>query len=620
MNAAEFKLDVAAQNGKPKRLVSLVRLADHVSVRDEVNVNSARARKHFCTVVSQKLEIDVVELQWLDDKLVESADSADDEADKLLEDAPPREAKNQATQLVELCTGIVLFHDMDNEAFARFASNGHQEVAALRSKQFRTWLSRQYFLEHRKVPGSQALQDAIGTLEGQAIHDGELRAIFIRIGEQDGKVYLDLCNAQWQVVEISRDGWQVLDESPVMFRRAKAMLPLPLPVPGGRIDELREFVNMTDDDWVLFLAWLVTALRPTGPYPVLCVQGEHGSGKSSACEIARGLVDPNSAALRSEPREPRDLMVASKNSWVLGYDNISSIRPWQSDCLCRVATGGGFSTRTLYENDEETIFNAQRPIIVNGIEEIATRADLLDRCLLLNLPRIDKTRRRSKHELDRDFELAKPRILGALLTAVVSALRNLESVKLDNLPRMADFAKWATAAESGLGLSDGRFMNAYQASQDHASMTALESSPVGKVLVELAEDKESWQGTSTELLEELSSRVGEKISRQKSWPTNARALGGVVKRLSPTLSEFGVEVQFGYDGRGSQKQRIITVTRIGQEICVPTVPIVPTDDQTSTLGDAKNVGDAKIPTHSNGRAKKLRGLCTGHLDETTPST
>jgi hypothetical protein len=614
MIPAEYKLEVAARNGKPRRLIEFSRLKDGKSLRDEVNIDSARGREQFCQLVASRLEIEVVELSWLEDELVTQADSADDEAEQLAGQIGPPETKNQATQLVEVAAGIELFHDQDNEAFAKFNVNGHSEIAALRSKPFRTWLSRQFFLAHRKVPGSQAIQDAIGTLEGQAIHDGEQRSIFVRIGEADGKVYLDLCNAQWQVVEITSGGWRVLDESPVMFRRAKAMLPLPLPVQGGRINELREFVNMTDDDWVLFLAWLVTALRPTGPYPILCVQGEHGSGKSSACEIARGLVDPNSAALRSEPREPRDLMIASKNSWILGYDNISSIRAWQSDCLCRVATGGGFSTRTLYENYEETIFNAQRPIIVNGIEEIATRADLLDRCLLLNLPRIDQTRRRPKQELDRDFELAKPRILGALLTAVVAALQNLESTKLAGLPRMADFAQWATAAESGLGLVSGQFMNAYEASQENAAMTALDCSVIGKVLLEFAETLGSWKGTSTELLHALTELVDENVSRSKSWPVNARTLSGLVKRLAPTFREFGVQIEFGNEGRGSRKQKIIEVTRIRPEICVPTDPSVPAGTQS---GDANDPGVAKIPTHSNGRAKKLRGLCTGQIHEST---
>ena len=64
--------------------------------------------------------------------------------------------------------------------------------------------------------------------------------------------------------------------------------------------------------------------------------------------MARALVDPNTAMLRSEPREPRDLMIASKNGWIIALDNLSGIQAWQSDCLCRLSTGGGFSTRTLY--------------------------------------------------------------------------------------------------------------------------------------------------------------------------------------------------------------------------------------------------------------------------------
>jgi hypothetical protein len=177
MIPADFKLEVAAQNGKPKRLVSVARLADGRYLCDEVNVNSARARNKFCIQLAQKLEVNVLELQWLDDHLVESADQADDEADSLLDDVSPREVKNQATQLVELASHIDLFHNPDDEAFARFQINGHCELAGVRTKRFRIWLIRQFYLASGKVPSSQAIQDAIGVLEGKARYEGDERPV-----------------------------------------------------------------------------------------------------------------------------------------------------------------------------------------------------------------------------------------------------------------------------------------------------------------------------------------------------------------------------------------------------------------------------------------------------------
>ena len=135
------------------------------------------------------------------------------------------------------------------------------------------------------------------------------------------------------------------------------MLPLPKPEGGGRIEDLRPFVNVPDDqDWCLLVAWVVASLKPSGPYPVLVLHGEQGSAKSTTAEVLRSLIDPSIASLRTAPSEERDLAIAAHNAWVLSYDNMSGVPLWLSDALCRVATGGGFATRTLYEDAEETIF------------------------------------------------------------------------------------------------------------------------------------------------------------------------------------------------------------------------------------------------------------------------
>lgn len=119
------------------------------------------------------------------------------------------------------------------------------------------------------------------------------------------------------------------------------MLALPVPKRGGTVDELKQFVNVSDDDsWRLLVAWLVQALRPRGPYPVLLLQGEQGSAKSTAERLLRALVDPSVAPLRTTPRNEHDLYIAATNAWVIALDNISNLKPWLSDGLCRLSTGG----------------------------------------------------------------------------------------------------------------------------------------------------------------------------------------------------------------------------------------------------------------------------------------
>src|SRR5262249_36836984 len=192
-------------------------------------------------------------------------------------------------------------------------------------------------------------------------------------------------------------------------------------------------------------------LLPKGPFPVLCLHGEQGCGKSTLARLLRLLIDPNAAALRSEPRDPRDLIIAASNSWVVSFDNLSHLKHWLSDALCRLATGGGFSTRELYTDADEILFDAMGPAVLNGIEDLATRGDLLKRSIILTLETISDSQRRTEGDFWREFEVARPRILGALFDVVAAGLKALPTVKLTSLPRMADFARWVRACEPALG-------------------------------------------------------------------------------------------------------------------------------------------------------------------------
>src|SRR4029078_9945389 len=204
------------------------------------------------------------------------------------------------------------------------------------------------------------------------------------------------------------------------------MQPLPAPVAGGSIEALRSFLNVqSKNDFVLVVAWALAVLRDRGPYPVIVLSGEQGSAKSTFSAMLRALLDPNTAPLRALPREDRDLFIAASNGHVLAFDNVSGLPGWISDTLCRLATGGGFAVRQLYTDGDEVLFDAERPVILNGIEEIVTRPDLADRSLFLTLEPIPDDRPPPEAELRAAFEAERPRILGALLDAVVVGLKRL---------------------------------------------------------------------------------------------------------------------------------------------------------------------------------------------------
>jgi hypothetical protein len=478
-----------------------------------------------------------------------------------------RRGPSVAAQLLALADNASYFHDGEQTGWATMPVGDHHETWPIRSRTFQLWLARQLYQASSKTANPQAVSEASAVLESRARFDGPLLPVCTRLAEHQGALYLDLANDDWQAVKITGAGWEIVRDLPVRFRRPGGMLALPQPTHGGSLDLLRPFVNVEGDtlggasDWKLLVAWLLAALRPTGPFPVLVLSGEMGSAKSTLARVLRALVDPNSAPLRAEPRDMRDLAITAKNSWVMVLDNLSGLSTWHSDALCRLSTGGGAAYRTLYENDAETIFQAQRPVILTGIEEVATRGDLVDRAILLALPPVADDRRRPESVFWRDFERAQPAILGALSTVVAGALRDLPAIPPPDLPRMADFALWIAAAEPTLGWKPRSFERAYAINRRGANTLALETSPVAEHLIALMDGRQVWDGTPTEALHALTAQAGERVTQLPTWPKTPRGLSGALKRVAPNLRRAGLEVQMYQrgDAKHSRAYRIQTV-------------------------------------------------------------
>jgi hypothetical protein len=252
----------------------------------------------------------------------------------------------------------------------------------------------------------------------------------------------------------------------------------------------------------------------------------------------------------------RDVMIAATNGWMVSLDNVSHIPVWLSDALCRLATGGGFATRELYTDCEEALFEAQRPVILNGIEELATRGDLLDRSLALYLPAVSENKRKVEREFWREFTSAQPPILGALLDVVSAALLRLPNTRLQSLPRLADFAVWATACEPALGWPKGAFMRAYVQNQFSANGLALEASPITEPVQALVRNG-GFEGTASDLVEALTPHADESARRQRGWPANGRILSNTLRRLAPNLRNCGIEVTFS---RSPDRRRLRLIT------------------------------------------------------------
>jgi hypothetical protein len=559
----EVKADA---NGHVKQAEIIVRRGDKdgdVETTDRADLMSMPERDKLCKRLAARLGVDAAAIG----KAVEAGWAA---AVQRRLDEPEAQGggnKTQADLLVEVvrAAGAELFHTPggdDSDAYATIPAGNHKETWPVCSRGFRRWLGRLYYEKFSKAPGGQALQDAVNVLAGKAQHEGPECPVAVRVAEQGGVIYLDLADADWRAVEVTTKGWRVVANPPVRFLHKRGLLALPVPVAGGSVEDLQPLVNIDNaNDWYLFVGWLVAALRPGRPFPILCVNGEQGSAKSTLCRMGRALIDPNKAPLRRLPRDERDLAIAAENGWFMAFDNLSGLPALLSDALCSLATGGGLATRELYSDADEKLFAATRPVLLNGIEDIATRADLLDRAVTLTLPEIPDKFRRDEDELFAEFERVRPRVLGALLDAVSAALRNRPGVRLPEKPRMADFATWVVAAEPALGWPVGAFLRSYAANRGAANDLALESSPAARAVLDHMSGCALWQGTAAELLDVLEKRVGEKAAKRRDWPATPRALSGHLRRLAPNLRKAGVRVTFGRTG--NKRTRTIELEDLG---------------------------------------------------------
>ena len=507
--------------------------------------------------------------------------------------APTRAGKSQSTLLIELSASAELFHDADGKGYATIDIDNHGETWPIRSKGFRDWLARMFYFAEQQSANASAMTDALMTIEGRARYDHDERSVHLRVAEHDDRICIDLCDRHWRAIQIGADGWKVLDEPPVKFVRARGMQALPVPT-RGETSLLWRFLNVKNaGDKRLVLAWLLAAMRPTGPYPVLALQGEQGTAKSTVEKVLRALIDPSAVMLRTMPRDERDLMIAARNGWVIALDNLSGLSPWLSDALCRLATGGGFATRELYSDADELLIDAQRPIVLNGIDDIATRQDLIDRSIIINLEPIQDENRKAEGEFWREFNAARPAILGGLLDQIGRAITRLQTMRLECLPRMADFALWASAAEPED--QRGKFMLAYTKNRKSAIEAGLEGSPMAGALREMMTPREErWIGTATDLLAALNERTGEGVRLSRSWPKSQRTLSNQLRRLATGLRAVGVDIIFpSHHGRSKQLE-------IVRSLASPTSP-ASQNEQDQSLNGGRN-GDATAQRGRNGDA------------------
>lgn len=460
-----------------------------------------------------------------------------------------------AAELIELVMdkGELFFDSQADKAYVSVDIEDVIHTMAIGSRTFVDWLSYAYYSGTKKgnLPGKSASESAIKqagfALAGIAKHDGEKQSVHLRVTVQDGVHYLFCADDKLNVIGVSATGWRVLDDAPILFWKPGSMQSLPAPKRGGDLAQLWGFINIPENDRLLVLAWMLESFRADTPKPILALCGTQGSAKSSTQDKIRQLIDNNAVNLRAAPKSIEDVFVGAKSNWLVSFENLSHITPAMQDALCTLATGGGFSSRTLYTNDEETIIEVKRPVIINSIPNVITAQDLTDRAISIELPRIAY---REESEINAAWENAKPAIFGGLLDLFVKTLALMPTVKLTNPPRMADFTRLGEAMAQALGNQPGTFDALYKANRAESIGRALESSPIAVAVRDMvdahyAPSKLVFTGTMKQLLEALDKSKQE----PHAWPKSPKGLGDVLRRQQPALASLGIDVEISKPGK-----------------------------------------------------------------------
>jgi hypothetical protein len=465
----------------------------------------------------------------------------------------PDEEEQMAELKEEIAEDIVeLFCDEDGITYGTISIKGHRENLRLLSSSFKNFVIKTIYDKSHRPPSKNQLDNILAIFSTQALFEGKRQEVFLRSAHVGDKIYIDIGDEDWKVLSISPSEIKVLKHSPVKFKRYRHMkeIKFDLDAKIKDIDLLWHFIPIADDDKILLRPHIALLLVPDIPYAILVVYGSQGSGKSFSLKLIRQLVDPSSLKLLSMAKDKTELYQQLGHHYLPIFDNVTSLSKDYSDLFCKVVTGEGFSKRQLYTDDEDIIYNYIRKLGFNGINLAGEEPDFLDRSIPINLARITRTARKTEAQILAEFEIYRPKIMGAILKIIQQTLPLIKDLTLEikSLPRMADYAIWCEAASRGpLGEEPGKFLDAYYDKIEGVNRESLEASPVAATVMEFMRERREWEGTPSELLSYLN-QDAEKLkinTHQQTWPAAPNILSRKINDVRANLEDEGFKIFIG---------------------------------------------------------------------------
>jgi hypothetical protein len=475
-------------------------------------------------------------------KTVKLADGTERKAEE------KEERRNQADRLIVYALEDVqeLFVDQHGAPHALIGG----EPVPLTSRSY-SWLRRLMWEEEGRSVSGEYLKMAVGTLSAHAEFSGELRELYTRAAWYEGVLSYEL--RPGKVVRVGPGGWTFEGNPPVLFRHYMNLKALPDPEAGGALDVLDGLINLKSErDRRLFKAYLVTLPLEHVGRPIFNASGAMGSGKTTIQRLIKRLLDPT--APETVRFDPRDFLQKAMHAYIVMLDNQNTIPEWAADTLCRLVTGEADSKRRLYTDDEDFIIELRRAALLNGINVPTDRGDVLDRSLVVELERIPDGVRKTEERIWELFAKEHPRLLGALFDMLSQAIALKPSIKLSRRPRLADWGEYAAAVYEVMGWGAEQFLSDWDEIVKVQNRSTLDGSPVAQAIIKFMEDRESFEGSSTELhkkLEAIAEDIGVSVIRDKAWPKSARWLWRRIQEVVPLLVGVGIEASRERDEAGT---------------------------------------------------------------------
>lgn len=466
-----------------------------------------------------------------------------------------------SSDVIGLISGeeFLYFTDQAGRSCVQFHNGKCFENVSIDSQAFKMFVNYYVYEVFDRPVKEVAIKEAFIVLSGRAQYSGHNYPLEVRVARNDGDIWLDCGNRMRNAIRVSADGWELCDSEdvPIIFKRQAHMLEIPSPEYGGSIDDLQRFIHTKDENtWILLKVWIVTAFIPDIARPCLVFHGLQGAGKSLAGKLLKMLVDPSRLDLLPTPSNHNEFIQQINNNYLIVLDNLDCLKPWMSDDLCRAITGGAFSKRKLYSDSEDIIFEFKRLFIINGINNPAAAADLLDRSILIELDRIGPEERRSETEIFAEFDSLAPGILGNILDILSKALATVDTFNLPVLPRMADWAKIGYAAAEIMGIGGDRFLRAYQQNIQLQHAEISDNDLVASTVSRLIDEELQAIGTPTQIFEMCKALLPEEVQKSRNWPKTTALFSKRLKLVSNNLRELGIIIDFG-----KGKERIISITK-----------------------------------------------------------